>query len=239
MGRLLQPGIVHHLVRRSYGGKEVFIDELDYRYTLNQMFKLVATHRVRLHAWCLLPDQIRMLASFDGPEDDLSRLMKALVCRKTLHYNRRYNHAGSPWENRFGFSPVEPGQWVLACMRYIESLSAMKGLASCAFRWDWSSYRMRLGYAPEYQLNDPREYRDLGDTPRERIDTYREYLRFGADEREQNAIENAAIHRRVTGSYEFAREVEQWTGVYAPNRKPGRPPKSESPISFAGPGSFG
>jgi len=55
------------------------------------------------------------------------------------------------WEVRDHLRPVKPGQWLLPCMRYIKRLPpVVRRLASSAYAYHRSSYRMRLRKTHQY-----------------------------------------------------------------------------------------
>lgn len=227
--RILLVNHAHHLVRKSIERRPVFADEKDYAHCVHQIRELAFNHEVGIHAWCLLPDRIHLLASASEDPLRVPRYMKALSCRTALHHNRRYQAEGSPWETHFRSSPVEPGQWLLACMCYIERLPVLAGLCRSAYQYQRSSYRMRLGSGILYWIEDPEEYLELGHTLEERARAYREYMKMGQGAAEIKMIDTAVMRGRLTGSLRFTRKVLREHGVLVINRGPGRPTKGRGP----------
>ncbi|MBF5057709.1 transposase-like protein [Alcanivorax sp. 521-1] len=222
--RLLLTGHAHHLLRQARDGERVFREHTDYVHGVRLLHELAAEHGVALHAWCLLPDRLHLLATPLGDPWGLSVFMKALSCRVALRHRERHR-SSSPWRRRYHASPVEPGQWVLAAMCFIERLPIEAGLAVAAYHYPHSSYRTRLGKTDHYPLTDPPEYRRLGDTLVDRAAAYRRYLKEGLDPRETWAIDTAVRRNRLTGSPRFVKEVYLRYGVLCINRGPGRPRK--------------
>jgi len=222
--RLLLAGHPHHLVRKSHGNKPVFLDEADYTHCLSQIRELSKEYKLSIHAYCLLPDGLHIIATPREDPASMSKFMKALSCRTSLRRKNLYGER-SVWEIRYRSSPVEPGQWLLACMCYIEWLPVLYELASSAYHYHRSSYRMRLGKTSQYWLDDPDEYARLGDTIKERAEAYRVYMSNGLDDNEQKMIATAVNRCRLTGSIRFVREVYREYGVVGINRGPGRPRK--------------
>lgn len=222
--RLLLVGHPHHLVRKSHGNQPVFFDDADYSHCLGLIRELSEKYNLSVHAYCLLPDRIHIVATPHGDPTVLSTFMKALSCRTSL---RRKNLHGrtSAWEVRYRSSPVEPGQWTLACMCYVERLPVTHELTSSPYHYHLSSYRMRLGKTGHYWLDDPEEYTRLGDTPVERADAYRMYVHSGLNRSEAAMIDTAVKRCRLTGSLRFVKEVYRDYGVLGINRGPGRPRK--------------
>ena len=222
--RLLLAGHPHHLVRKSRDQQPVFLDEADYTYCIGQIRELSKEYKLAIHAYCLLPNGLHIVATPLEDPANLSTFMKALSCRTSLR--RKHLHGrNSVWEVRYRSSPVEPGQWLLACMCYVERLPVRHGLASSAYHYHRSSYRMRLGKTDQYWLDDPEEYARLGDTIQERAEAYRVYMSNGLDAKEEKMIDTAVKRCKLTGSIRFVKEVYRQYGVIGINRGPGRPRK--------------
>ncbi|HCE39742.1 MAG TPA: hypothetical protein DEV80_06780, partial [Alcanivorax sp.] len=119
--RLLLEEHPHHLMRKSREGERVFQNEADYRHCYGQIRQLKQRYKLDLMAWSILPDRIHLLIRPTQKIKHISAFMKALSCRATLR-QRYLRQRGSPWEEGFRASPVEPGQWLLATMCYIERL---------------------------------------------------------------------------------------------------------------------
>ena len=222
--RLLLAGHPHHLVRKSHGQQPVFLNEADYTHCLGQIRELSKEYKLAIHAYCLLPDGLHIIATPLEDPNHLSTFMKALSCRTSL---RRKNLHGqrSVWEVRYRSSPVEPGKWLLACLCYVERLPVLHQLASSAYHYHRSSYRMRLGMTEQYWLDDPEEYARLGDSIEDRAEAYRTYISNGLDRGEETMIDTAVKRCKLTGSIRFVKEVYRQYGVLGINRGPRRPRK--------------
>lgn len=224
MPRLLLEGQAHHLMHKSLERRLLFQDASDYAHFIAEMRDLSEQYNIRVHAWCLLPDRIHILATPAEDPASLSVFMKALTCRAALRWKKR--HAlPSPWAPRYYSSPVEPGPWLLACICFIECLPVMFGLARSPFHYCRTSYRMRLGKTLLNWLSDPGVYLRLGATEQDRIAAYRTYMQAGLDMRQRTVIESALTRGRLTGSSRFVRAVQQNYNADGTNRGPGRPRK--------------
>jgi len=224
--RLLLEEHPHHLMRKSRKGERVFQNEADYRHCYGQIRQLKQRYKLDLMAWSILPDRIHLLIRPTQKIKHISAFMKALSCRATLR-QRYLRQRGSPWEEGFRASPVEPGQWLLATMCYIERLPAMEGLATSAFQYRHSSYRMRLGKSDRYWLDDPEEYGRLGDSIEERALAYRTYMKEALDPDDLETIHDAIHRNLLTGSPRFVQEAYKRFNVVARGRRPGRPRKKD------------
>jgi putative transposase len=221
--RILIPGHAHHLMHKSSNDQPIFRNDADATHFAGLIRDLSQRYDIRVHGWCLLPDRFHLLATPSQEANDLSLLMKGLTSQASLRQKQTHNETLS-WEPRYRSSPVEPGQCLMACLCYIESLPATLGLVKSPFDHRLSSYRMRLGKTSPYWLDDPQEYLNLGD-PKERAAAYRAYMHFGIDAEEADMIVTALRRGCLTGSSRFEKKVHEEFGVLVINRGPGRPPK--------------
>ncbi|MFP1682786.1 transposase [Alloalcanivorax sp. C16-1] len=230
--RLLLADVPHHVLRKARKGEQVFHDKADYRHFVSQLRELRDVYNVELHAWTLLPDRIHLVATPHENPNLLGTFIKALTCRTSLRRRGVYGER-SPWEARFRASPIEPGNWLMACICYVERLPVLHKLAGSAYHYQNSSYRMRLGKTDQYWLDDPEEYARLGDDIEERADAFKTYMRNGLDEKEMDLINTALYRNRLTGSQRFVEYVYRKYGILALNRGPGRPRRKKNPNDFS------
>jgi len=223
MRRVAVPNYPHHIQQRGHNGETVFNDEEDCRKYLSDIQDLKSKFKVDIYAWCLLPDQVHLLANPGSNADMLAETMKGLSARTTRHRNRKYKRSGTLWEGRYRSSVVQRGEWTLACMYYLETLhSRMHGKITEHF--PWTSLDMRAGRTEENWLDLPDEFQSLGHSPLERINIYTRNLQKSIDENQARVIESAVSRNQLTGDSHFIDEVERLTGIRMSSRGRGRPP---------------
>lgn len=125
--RVLLPGYPHYLLRNTSARRVAFGSASDFRYAVNEIRSLSVVYALDVHAFCVLPDGIHLLATPRNEVRSISTFMKAISSRIALR-NRRIYRLNSPWTPRFFASTVEPGQWVLSCMAHMERLPVRMGL---------------------------------------------------------------------------------------------------------------
>ena len=204
--RLLVPGVPHHIVRKTAYRTDLLRRRIDFTRCIGHLHTLRNNHPVHVHAWAILPDRIHLLVTPTSEADILSTFVKALSCRVTRGI--RHLEGQSPWERRFRSSPVQPGQWLLATMHYIERLPALAGLARAPHQYPYSSYRLRVGKSSADWLDNHEDYAALGRDRRERIENYRHYLAGGLSADEIRHIESALRSGGLTGSRCFEAMVQ-------------------------------
>ncbi|MBZ2188520.1 transposase [Alcanivorax sp. JB21] len=205
--RLLVSGVPHHIVRKTANKMQLLRRRADYIRCIGHLYTLRENNPVNIHAWALLPDRIHLLVTPTAEADALSQFVKALSCRVTRGV--RLCEGESPWERRFRSSPVQPGQWFLTTMHYIERLPALAGLARAPHQYPYSSYRMRVGKSDTDWLDDHPDYAALGQERKERIANYRQYLASGLNVDEIRHIESALASGGLTGSKSFEALIDE------------------------------
>jgi len=124
-----------------------------------------------VHAYVLMPDHFHLLLT-PGDAASLSRTMQSLGRRYVRWFNQRHARSGTLWEGRFRSTVIEPGPYLLDCMRYVELNPARSGLVADAATYPWSSLPHHLGLAADPLVSDHPRFWSLGNTPFERQAAY-------------------------------------------------------------------
>jgi len=61
MGRVVLPNFPHHVVQRGHDRQIVFASEVDFRRYLDDVRELKTAFDVRIHAYCLMTNHVRLL----------------------------------------------------------------------------------------------------------------------------------------------------------------------------------
>lgn len=225
--RRVAPGFSHHIVLEGHNHRAIFNHQADYQEYLAEAGRVAECCRVDLQGWCLLPWRLHLLAAC--PEDDgeaLAQVMKKLGAFFTRYHHTHYGGDGTIWNGRYHCSVVQPGQWRLALLRYLETLPLYYDMAKSPRGYSASSYRARMGSLGDEPLRLDPDFRALAITPMARREAYREFLALGCDTSERALIEKAVARNCVTGDDRFVEEMAERFGIHKKNRGPGRPPKT-------------
>lgn len=219
--RLALAGHLHHVALRGHSGSPVFRDDADRSSFLECLRQAVAEHVVAVHAYCLLDNEVQLLAT--PPRDDaLGRLMQSLGRRYVGAYNRRHRRSGTLWEGRFRSSLLEPQAWLLPSIVYIETLVVTPA------EWPWSSAPAHLGTCRDPLLTDHPMYWTIGNTPFDRERAHADLLSQGIDPVLAGAIEQALRRGLALGSERFLNELRHRTARRLEPARRGRPPMDGS-----------
>jgi putative transposase len=216
--RAVLPDHVHLLVQRGHSGQAVFFDPADREHYLAALRDAAARAKVAVHAYGLLDNEVRLLAT-PATAEGLAAMLQATGRRYVRLFNQHHQRNGSPWEGRFRSAIVEADPYFVACLRYVESIGTEETPPPLA----WSSARHHLGIASSPLIREHPAYWALGNTPFEREANYRRLLERPLPEDDVATILRALKSGWTLGSVAFALAAEEQTGRRAAPLSPGRP----------------
>lgn len=228
--RLALAGHTHLVLQCAHAGlaTALFEDELDRQAYSAALFAAAAEERVVVYAYALCEREVRLLLN-PASAAGLSRLMQALGRRYVSAHHRRHGGQGTLWEGRYRAALVEPGDWRLAALRWVDAADTPPtDLPAAAGHPDpraSGSARQRLGGRREPGLVDPPEWWPLGNTPFEREAAYRQLLCQAMPATQAHALRHAALGGWALGSAAYVGQVAQALGRPATPRPRGRPRK--------------
>ena len=187
--RLSLAGHVHHVVQRGHNRQDIVLDDADRERWKAFLADAAVTYRVDVHAWLLLNDHFHLVVTPAEPPA-LGRMMQALSRRHAAEFNRRHGRSGTLWEGRFRSSLVQPGDWVLDSILYVESHAARHhGTVDHALQEPWSSLGHHLGRWRDPLIVEAPPWWGLGNTPFDREAAWRGRL---------EAMLSPAVVERIT-----------------------------------------
>lgn len=225
--RLCVPGWPHLLIQLGHNRQAVFRDDADRQLFLDLLKEATSTHGVAIHAYTLLDNEVRLLATPQSAES-LSRTMQAIGRRYGTHFNRRHGHAGSLWEGRFRAAPVEPERHLLDCMRFVEQPCDGVVPGTDLGQSNWSSVAHHLGEKVDALVSDHLQYWALGNTPFEREVAYRKLLERALTSKELATIESAVKKGWPLGATSFLSQLSSVTSRRLRPLPRGRPKHAKS-----------
>jgi putative transposase len=182
-----------------------------------------ADHAVQVHGWALLPDRLTLLAT-PQERDSLSRLMQAVGRRFATRLQ-----PGRVFQGRYRSALVQPGQWVLPVLVWLDTLPVQTGHVDLAENWPWSSaaYHTGLNLQPHtWPANHP-DYWQLGNTPFDRQAQFRAQLSRGLSGAQKEQIEQALFGQWALGDAEFTQQIAPVASRRVTPGKRGRPRKAD------------
>lgn len=194
MARLPRLGLVgwpHLLVQRVHDGQLLARDDADRQALVDALREACRQHGLSVHAYCLAADHLHLLAT-PSAEESLSLVMQALGRRYVAAYNRRHGRQGGLWAGRFRACVLDPAQYLLDAMVFVESHAWRAGQVSKVEDDLWSSVRHHLGMKTDPLVSDHALFWGLGNTPFEREAAWRRRLEAGLPASEVQVMAQAA-----------------------------------------------
>lgn len=221
--RLSAPGQIHLSIQRVQQRQPVFADATDRRAYLDCLAEAAARHQVAIHGFGIAPDEVRLLATPNDAQA-LGRMIQFIGRRFAAGLNRRHARRGALWDGRFRATIVEPLQYFLPCLRYVESAAGETSREASNGGVPWSSADHHAGHGSAPFVTEHARYWSLGNTPFEREAAYRNAMLQPITAAEVQGIALASLHGWVLGSPEFERLLAAQLGRRLRPRSPGRPP---------------
>jgi putative transposase len=193
----------------------------DYQLYLESLRQAAAHYGCELHAYALLPNRVQLLVT---PHAELAvpQMMQSLGRRYVQYFNRRYERSGTLWQGRYKSCLVEPGEHLLNCYRYVDTLAAITGVVNDPLDFPWSSLRQHIGKAPHF-LQDHPSWLALGDTPTDCYQGYAELVSTPLAHDVTKDINLNVVQGSVYGSEKFRALIESRCGQKVRPRPRGRP----------------
>lgn len=224
LSRLIIPGLPHHVALRGNNMQTIFSDAEDYEAFLQFLPSVLGQHKLVLHSYVLLPNELYMLVT---PSDAkaLGRLMQGLGRSYVRYFNHRHGRSGTLWEGRFRSTVVQPSPFVLGVMTFHDLLPVRQGLAVEPRDYAWSSHRHYIGMNNQRFLTAHPLFWALADTPFGREAAYQSVVEAGIGSTMTEQIQQSVLSGWVLGGDSFLQELSMRTGRRLQPSKPGRPRK--------------
>ena len=215
--QLVQAGFTSRLAERwSQAPEEAPFDQItDWlrQYTL--------ALGISLHGWSLTPQALLLVLTPPDPSAT-SRLIQSLGRQLSALLK-----SGGVFAGRYRNSVIEPGQWVLPALIWVEGAPARAGFAPNAVAWRWSSAAQHCGQlgANRAWVEDHYDYWHCGNTPFDRQATYQKRLLQGLPVEKQSTLEAALQGQWALGTVAFVRHLDTVASRRARPGQRGRPRK--------------
>jgi putative transposase len=216
-------GVVYHALNRANARVEIFSEPGDYTAFEEVLAEAKERVRMRLLAYCVMPNHWHMVLWPFG-DGDLTRFVGWV----TLTHTQRWHHyqgtvgSGHLYQGRFKSFPVQSDEHLLTVVRYVEANALVAGLAPKAEDWRWCSLARRA-----YGRPDARTLLDEGPT---RMPPLTEWVRLVNQRLRPEELDrvSASINRgRPFGDDGWTGRTAEQLGLTSTLRRRGRPSLEE------------
>ncbi|QDV72583.1 Transposase IS200 like protein [Planctomycetes bacterium K2D] len=113
-------------------------DSANAKILLGSLNHLRATDRIKLFAFCLMPDHLHVAFCL-LPGEELSEVVRSFSKFTALQINRHRSKSGSVWQEGFHDRHCRDRDELVSLCEYIEHNPVRAGLADVASDWEFSS----------------------------------------------------------------------------------------------------
>lgn len=211
--RDFQRAVVYHVMNRGLNRRDIFVDDADRVRFAERVVEYAELTGARIYHWVWMTTHFHMLVEISYAK--LRAFAGTLQQTYAQDFHRRHGTSGIFWEGRFKSKPVEIGEYLMRCGRYIERNPVRAGMVAAAEQFPWSSARFYVTGKSD-GLTTANPYIGAQKKGFDRED-YRAILASGADDAwmaEHNG-------KRVLGSAAFGEQFTREKG--RERRRRGRP----------------
>ena len=207
-------GGVYHVNVRCNNREFNFKDDEDFALYLRILLDVKLKYRVKIYAYILTHNHVHLLVGTPD-KDNLSNFMRDLNGRFARAYNKKHGRTGHFWGERFFSTVIETATHFFNAVAYIELNMLRNKAVDRPEKWRWSSYRAHACGYDDPVLDFHQMYLDLGKTPQERQQAYREMVdnRIAESSLQKDPALSAGV---ITGSIAFVQDLVKKFGEKIP-----------------------
>ena len=217
--RVAPGGWIFHVLNRANAREKLFESELDYDEFVRLLARCAAVDRMRILAWCAMPNHWHFLLWPRG-DGDLYRFIHRFSIRHTQHWHIRNGTIGRGhlYQARFKSFPVQNDRHLLTVCRYIERNPVRAKLVAHATNWPWSS-------AQSHATGGGNTTVELEPLPVEAPANWNRWIANPEDEADLSRLRSHLTTDVPFGDETWARDAANTLGLPGRPRKRGRPRK--------------
>lgn len=215
--RLAAGELAYHVLNRRVGRLPLFEKPPDYAAFENILAEASAATKIRMAAYCLMPNHWHLLL-WPRRDGELSEVLRWITVTHTQRWHAHHKTAGTGpvYQGRFKSFPVQTDEHFLTVARYVERNALRAKMVNRAEDWQWGSLWRRT-------QGDPKFAAWLSDWP---IDRPRDWV--ARVNRPQTAAELEALRTSVQrgrpfGDESWVRRMAKRFGLESTLRPRGRP----------------
>lgn len=215
--RLAAGDFAYHVLNRRVGRLPLFEKPADYAAFEQVLAEIHAQTRLRITAYCLMPNHWHLLL-WPRHDGELSEALRWITVTHTQRWHAHHHTAGTGpvYQGRFKSFPVQTGEHFLTVARYVERNALRAKLVSRAENWRWSSLWRR-------QRQDPIQTAWLSDWPMERPRDWLAQINRSQTAAELERLRVSVQRGRPFGDEQWVRRITKRFGLESTLRPRGRP----------------
>jgi len=148
--RLVAGALAYHVLNRRVGRLPLFEERADYAAFEQILAEAYAQSRIRIAAYCLMPNHWHLLL-WPRQDGELSEVLRWITVTHTQRWHSHHDTAGTGpvYQGRFRSFPVQTDEHFLTVARYVERNALRAKLVRQAENWRWCSLWRRAQGDPK------------------------------------------------------------------------------------------
>ena len=168
------PDVPQHIIQHGNDRQPCFFTDADYLRYRNDLRDIALREGCAIHAYVLMTNHVHLLVT-PTSRGAIGRMMQSLGRRYVRSINERYHRTGTLWEGRYKSCPVEDGEYLMHCHRYIELNPLRAGMVADPADHPWSSHGGNASGTFDSLISHHPSYLSLARDPDERRARYRAF----------------------------------------------------------------
>jgi REP-associated tyrosine transposase len=216
VGRIVIPGLAHHVTQRGNNRQDVFFMDDDRRVYLGLLAEQAEKHGLGVVGYCLMTNHVHLVV-VPAREESLAKAVGRTHFEYTQYLHRLHGRSGHLWQNRFSSCAVEE-PW--AALRYVERNPVRARMVQVAWRYRWSSAAAHCNVGPVPGWLDRGQWGKVWSA-----EAWREHLRAREEVEIVEHLRLSTHTGRPLGSDAFLSKIEHLLGRRLRPLPVGRPRK--------------
>lgn len=205
--RYVLPGHPQHVIQRGNNRCPIFVADEDYGRFRYELRGACQRFHCLIHAYALMTNHVHLVMT-PQQEDSIAKVLQSVGRRYVQYFNFTYKRTGTLWEGRYKATPIDTGQYLLACYRYIELNPVRANMVSHPGEYRWSSYGSNALGLTDTLVTPHEQYLALGSLAEERLSAYRALFQVHLDDKILTEIRQATQKGWALGNDRFKDEIE-------------------------------
>lgn len=139
---------LYHVYNRGNGKQNIFLEDADYKFYLNRLERYLKKHKVSLICYILMPNHLHLVIKQET-DVPIYKFISSLHTSYSMYFNKKYNHTGHLFQDRFKQVIIESDEQLLYLTRYIHQNPIKAGLTNSIDAYFWTSYHEFVGNIPQ------------------------------------------------------------------------------------------
>ncbi len=139
LAREISPTGLYHIVFRGVNKQHIFEEEADYLKMIHILHELKAELYFEIYSYCFMSNHVHLLLK-EKSAGEISQIMKRLLTKYAMYFNKKYQRTGALIANRYKSQPVEFDEYLLSVIRYIHQNPIKAGIVNKIEDYRWNSY---------------------------------------------------------------------------------------------------